>query len=103
MTRRYLPAQHRRTSGESARSKAYEAGMAIRYSGRIQGPTFPVRTMTIDDLPDDSSLRSAKSDGAIAAWFAEAGIAHKASAPTTNDLYNDIDLGLKLGTGKAYE
>ena len=84
MSRRNLPAQNRRISrSESRSSKAYEAGKAIRYSGRINGPTFPVTTYSVDDLPDDSAL------------FPGPGV--------TFDPSNDIDLGTKLGTGKAYE
>jgi hypothetical protein len=44
-------------SGESASSKAYTAGRTVGYRGRIRGPTFPVKTFSIDDLPDDSVLK----------------------------------------------
>ena len=91
-------------TGESARSRRYAAGKAVRYSGRIHGPTFPVETYSIDDLPDDSILKPPQSgtpthiqEAAMAVWFANAGIAHKATAPTRDDLYKD------LGHGKANE
>ena len=43
--------------GESARSKAYEAGQTVRYAYRIHGPTFPVKILRIDDLEPGSQLR----------------------------------------------
>ena len=88
-------------SRESARSRLYTAGRAVRYSGRIRGPTFPVTTYSVDDLPDTSSLRSAKIDGAMAAWFAAAGISHKGSGPTRDDLYTTLHSTTHLGHGKS--
>lgn len=87
MSRRNRPPSHARVNGESERSRKYRAGKAIRYAGRIHGPTFPVVIKTIDDLPDDSVLKP------IA----------RAMHEIANDPMNDIDLGLKLGHGKAYQ
>jgi hypothetical protein len=88
-------------SHESARSRKYTAGLAVRYSGRIRGPTFPVKTFSVDDLPDDSQLRSAKIDGAMAAWFAASGISHKGSGPRRDDLYTTLHSTTHLGHGKS--
>ncbi len=105
-------------TGESVRSRNYEAGRAVRYAGRIHGPTFPVTSYTVDDLPDDSVLKpiaqamydfahdpinSAEMDGKMAAWFAAAGIAHSGSAPTRDDLYDTLHSDSHLGHGKASE
>ncbi len=106
MTRRTRPSdlgEFPPITGESVRSRNYEAGKAVRYAGRIHGPTFPVTTYSVDDLPDDSSLHSAKIDGAMAAWFAASGIAHKASAPTRDDLYTALHADTHLGRGKSDE
>ena len=87
MSRRNQPPTPVRVNGESERSRKYRAGKAVRYAGRIHGPTFPVTIKTIDDLPDDSSLKPlAQAVGCFA-----------------YDPMNDIDLGTKLGNGKAYE
>lgn len=88
---------------QSRRSAKYEAGKAFRYSGRLHGPTFPVTTYSIDDLPDDSSLRTPEMEGKIAAWFAKSQIAHKATAPVTDDLYTDLHAGTHLGHGNSDE
>ncbi len=109
MTRRPRPAEtlgeFPPITGESVRSKNYVAGRAVRYSGRIHGPTFPVETYSVDDLPDDSSLRSAEMDGKIAAWFAKnrARMAVKGSAPTRDDLYDTLHSDSHLGHGKSDE
>jgi len=42
--------------GESQRSKAYRSGKAVRYAYRIHGPQYPVTTMTLADLPEESTL-----------------------------------------------
>ncbi len=79
-------------TGESVRSRNYEAGRAVRYSGRIHGPTFPVETYSVDDLPDDSSLRSAE-----AIW--DRAITESPTETKFADLHSDSH----LGHGKASE
>ncbi len=89
MSRRNQPPAPIRVNGESERSRRYRAGKAVRYSGRIHGPTFPVTSYSVEDLPDDSALRA---DATMGAWFANRALRD-----------SDIDLGLKVGHGKAYE
>lgn len=43
--------------GESASSKAYREGRAVKYRGRIQGPVGEVKVYDIDELPTNSKLR----------------------------------------------
>ncbi len=128
MTRRPRPAEtlgeFPPITGESVRSKNYVAGRAVRYAGRIHGPTFPVVTYSVDDLPDSSifkpmvqaakaiandpmndlsldELRTARADGAMAAWFAASGISHKGSGPVRDDLYTTLHADTHLGHGKS--
>lgn len=43
---------------ESRASRKYNAGKAVRYKHRIRGPQSPITTYSVNELPEDSSLRS---------------------------------------------
>jgi len=54
---RRTPTPHLPTpTGESQRSKAYEAGRAVKYAYRIHGPQYPITTYTTNQLPEGSRL-----------------------------------------------